>query len=924
MKNKILVSILSVLLISVFSPNVFSQDTVVRIEPPSVTSLDVGDIFSADIIIENGQNVAGCQVWIDYDPSALLYVDDHFKEGDYFSLNAFYGERQLEKLSDAEVHLRFAVTSSPLQNSGDGIVATLSFKVLALKESSLILVSGDPDKGTGTLLSDVAGNLSSPDVKGAKITPARITLAKVPSAGATLYTDSALETEEAARCVAYSPDGTILAAGDNHNEIRLWDPSTGKLLHIFKDDNNNPKHGDVYSIAFSNDNVWLAIGGQEGKIRVWKRPINKTWAEAAKDKTFAEPEVIDVGRTVWSVAFSHDGTRLACGKSTNLHNKSDTIDVFELDSPSDLVWDDDKRHNTDKVTLSFHNANVKSIAFHSTNNDILASASDDKRVVTWSVSKAENLVYEERHSGNVNSVAFSPDGNYFASGSDDRTAILWELGNPEPLHTFTAHTAAVLSVVFNGNGTQLLSGSEDKRIGVGDVHTGIHQTLQRKHNAAISSIAYNLQRDAVATGSHDNTVWQQRATNLGNCITLPSDIISEVAFGPASTYFVFTPQYPMLIGVDVNNANVYYSNCNITLDLPDVRDELSNFEKYGVIPLALAASHLSLSPEILSFFLNKLGPGEVKQPSEYISELSLKIANGEIARYFMFELKTPGEKFKEALNNFQVGVIIAGFTELIGLVPGVGDAASAIITIGELLIEHSRELYNILKDTVDPAVSLKRPTLVHPTPSLRLPTIVPKYGLPEVQQRFVVILPKREKKIEIKMELEYSFQASYVRHKVTYAGPLDLENGTFAAPNARPMSLIDYPPFQQLPPEVQAYILQHFEGYANHKAINAEAWQVPETTSLLPNYPNPFNPETWIPYQLSEPAEVKLTIYDINGRVVRDLDLGHQRAGIYQSRARAAHWDGRNTQGEPVASGLYFYTLKAGEFSATRKMLIRK
>ena len=64
--------------------------------------------------------------------------------------------------------------------------------------------------------------------------------------------------------------------------------------------------------------------------------------------------------------------------------------------------------------------------------------------------------------------------------------------------------------------------------------------------------------------------------------------------------------------------------------------------------------------------------------------------------------------------------------------------------------------------------------------------------------------------------------------------------------------------------------------------------------------------------------------YDINGRVVRDLNLEHQRAGIYQSRARAAHWDGKNAQGEPVASGVYFYSLTAGDFSATRKMLIRK
>ena len=145
-----------------------------------------------------------------------------------------------------------------------------------------------------------------------------------------------------------------------------------------------------------------------------------------------------------------------------------------------------------------------------------------------------------------------------------------------------------------------------------------------------------------------------------------------------------------------------------------------------------------------------------------------------------------------------------------------------------------------------------------------------------------------------------------------------------AAPRAEPMSLADYPPFQQLPPELQAYILQYFGEIANPNTLNPEAQQVPETTTLLANYPNPFNPETWIPYQLAEAADVTVTIYDIHGRVVRGLDLGHQHAGMYHGRSRAAYWDGRNAQGEPVASGLYFYTLTAGEFTATRKMLIRK
>ena len=94
--------------------------------------------------------------------------------------------------------------------------------------------------------------------------------------------------------------------------------------------------------------------------------------------------------------------------------------------------------------------------------------------------------------------------------------------------------------------------------------------------------------------------------------------------------------------------------------------------------------------------------------------------------------------------------------------------------------------------------------------------------------------------------------------------------------------------------------------------------------ALLVNFPNPFNPETWIPYQLAKPAEVTITIYAVSGHVVRQLVLGHQAAGIYRNRSRAAYWDGKNEFSEPVASGLYFYTLTAGDFTATRKMLIQK
>ena len=98
----------------------------------------------------------------------------------------------------------------------------------------------------------------------------------------------------------------------------------------------------------------------------------------------------------------------------------------------------------------------------------------------------------------------------------------------------------------------------------------------------------------------------------------------------------------------------------------------------------------------------------------------------------------------------------------------------------------------------------------------------------------------------------------------------------------------------------------------------------PTETELLANYPNPFNPETWIPYRLAEDAFVTLTIYDGSGRVVRTLDLGHRIASAYENRSKAVYWAGRNELGERVASGVYFYTLTAGDYSATRKMLIVK
>ena len=107
----------------------------------------------------------------------------------------------------------------------------------------------------------------------------------------------------------------------------------------------------------------------------------------------------------------------------------------------------------------------------------------------------------------------------------------------------------------------------------------------------------------------------------------------------------------------------------------------------------------------------------------------------------------------------------------------------------------------------------------------------------------------------------------------------------------------------------------------------------PRDMELLANYPNPFNPETWIPYRLAKDAFVTLAIYDPSGQVIRTFDVGHRIASAYENRSKAIYWDGKNDLGEQVASGVYFYQLRvensrseteAGDYTATRKMVILK
>jgi hypothetical protein len=99
---------------------------------------------------------------------------------------------------------------------------------------------------------------------------------------------------------------------------------------------------------------------------------------------------------------------------------------------------------------------------------------------------------------------------------------------------------------------------------------------------------------------------------------------------------------------------------------------------------------------------------------------------------------------------------------------------------------------------------------------------------------------------------------------------------------------------------------------------------VPKETVALQNFPNPFNPETWIPFKLAKDTDVSIKIFDSTGRLIRTLDLGRKSAGSYVTKDLAAYWDGKTELGEQVSSGVYFYTVQTDNFSATKKMIILK
>ena len=741
------------------------------------------------------------------------------------------------------------------------------------------------------------------------------------------YTFGINDGVESRRCVAYSyPDGDVLAAGDNSGNIYLWNATKGSLITTLLGKNDH--HGDVRSIAFSPDGNYCAAG-TNGWLLIWKKQGN-TWTTAAawsnRQRIRFQGFIRGSNITVRSVAFSGDSQLLACGTD------GDHLYVYEK-LPGKSEWNEKEK---DKIN---YGNNVTSVAFHPiklrrttdgeevyriySGNDVGYVYMDYYPDSSQNVSSVMPDTYSKGY-GKVHCIAISTDGEYVAAGFDKGYVLMWSTDNWQSKMK-KPHTDAVLSLDFHPtyNAYKVLAScGDDGEISFWDTFLGNVNSLTV--GSKISSITFSPLGHALAIGTEGkrrNLTWGKDISssvfqftytystegflNQGDFdLKAPDSLISDVAFGENATYFILNVQYPELIDGNFDSVPIY-KDCVITLDLdvPATPVEDANSDDDRLDDPGYFMYSLETPRQRIEAIDVDTGDNKYKVVTTLIGAgigLGIGAYLGSVIPFAgTFLGATVGQLTGRAIGS------VAGF--IIGV--GIRKAGVSIGVIESPQDKAEQKVLEILKETADPFF------IIQPDPDATTSDHT------RANHRVLFLIEKQMTEFLITIEQGYQREENGPLYMAKFTRKWNLETGIWGAPSAKPISLADYPPFRMLPPEEQQYLLHRF---GKHSSANAEQSLIPEKTSLLPNYPNPFNPETWIPYQLAKPANVTLTIYDINGRVVRDLDLGHQRAGIYQSRARAAHWDGKNTHGEHVASGVYFYTLKAGGFTATHKMLIRK
>ena len=734
--------------------------------------------------------------------------------------------------------------------------------------------------------------------------------------------------------VAYAPDGNTLVSAGWH-EIRLWDPNTQQHKTTFENIGGR-------SVAYAPNGKTLAVG---------KREIYLLNSKTGKRKSTLSGHTGEVHY----LAFSADSNTLA---SASEWREDTTIRSWNA------------RTGKLKRTLKGHTGRIRDIAFSPTGNTLASAAWDENTIRLWNPNTGKNTKTIER---GVDSLTYFPAGGILVYGANREIGFL----NPntgQVLQTLPGHTDGVYSVVFSSDGSTAASASWDQTIRLWNVETGMH-TLTLEGHFDFRTVALSPNGKTLATtGSGGVFLWNTLNGQFNKAF-------NEVRFGRAAAYspdgntlaierwddgpqirlvnvrtgkvrrilrrdgegtrlIAFSPDGKTLADAtwdekihlwNAKNGKLlrtipsgHTEDINAIVFSPDSKTVVSGSwdrtirlwnAQTGKLLRTLSESRgpilsLAFSPTRNGLASGTWGEVSLWNPSN--GQLQQTFSGRGVSLAYSADGNTlAGGGYRQIYlwnaKNGQLQRTLPGHTEDVHWVAFStdGNTLMSFSRDSTVLLWNMNKLPELLPTDVNRDSRVDVEDLVIVAFSFGKSVDSDAYPNPDVNGDGVV---DRQDVLEIITVLEAAvgapaadtraLTAANLQHWIDRAKQLGNTDTTF-----------------------QSGIRALEELLAT---LTREAEAIPMETTLLANYPNPFNPETWIPYHLAEPSDVTLTIHAVDGSVVRTLTLGHQPVGIYQGKGRAAYWDGKNTQGEPVASGVYFYTLKADDFTATRKMLIRK
>ena len=621
----------------------------------------------------------------------------------------------------------------------------------------------------------------------------------------------------------------------------------------------------INSFALSPDGNTVAVGlaqhrNNPGTLFLW---------DVATEKE--KKELIGQHGTIVRVLFSPDGTTLASLSSQNYYNM--TIHLWDTES-GDIRTSVTVSNSYSEDTIS-----AQSLSF-SPDSSLFAHANQQSRIDLWDVNTSEIKKTLAGHTEVVHSTAFSPDGQTLASGSKDGTVRLWDVNTGESKITIEtpADTNTITRVLFSPDGNTLLINTE-KTARLWNVNTSTYK-------ADIKGISGSFSPD--------------------------SSTLATVENGTVYLWDVETAR-PKAAFHGGGYSNVLFSPDGNTLAAGSILWNLQNTNRVRITPYKTVSPANGQTFTINIAIENGQNIGGYQFSVIYDANVIRYVgsANQDYLPTGAFSIPPIEDQNKITLAATSVDGTANGDGNLADITFEVHDIKATTLVLTDVILTDSNG--NIL-----PHLLFNTGIVIDP--QLR-PEDVNSDGIVNITD-LVQVASKFHHSIDIDKEDINKDGVVNIVDLVKVAAALGAGENAPALHSHTHITAKKVQHWIHLAKQIngQDDIFQHGLRTLEHLAKAL----APKDTALFPNYPNPFNPETWIPYQLAKPANVALAIYSADGKIIRTLQLGNMPVGRYQTRSRAAYWNGKNNNGEPVASGLYFYTLTADDWTATRKMLILK